>query len=211
METEKKVDHRYPHLSSSFFFLSFFPPPKKRASCQRGIGDAVRGGRRCARRCFPNGEAKRKLIVPWCRTRQRKIIWSCHKITLAFIAARLALALCSGPFVKQMQTRSWDSLPPKVAARTSLSQSLQQPAKIGRIYTVYDHLQIVRITIKKIFPPSFSSVHWPRARERKRERKRERRRRSYFPRIKTSHVISSPRFPSIHPSIHPKISVIRLW
>lgn len=115
---QKKVDHRYSHLSRIFFF-----PSRKNELSKRNCRC---GKRRCARRCFPNGEAKLSSLFHGVVRGNEKSFDRAIK-SRWHLLPRVLPSPCSGPFVKQMQTRSWDSLPPKVAgslpARTSLSQS----------------------------------------------------------------------------------------
>lgn len=115
----RKVDRRYPHLSCSFFPL-FSPPPEKTSELSKR--NCRCGKRRCAGRCFPNGEAKRSSLFRGVVRGNEKSFDRAIK-SRWHLLPRVLPSPCSGPFVKQMQTRSWDSLPPKVAARTSLSQS----------------------------------------------------------------------------------------
>lgn len=138
--------------SSTFTPVVFFPTTSSKGAkrnCQCGKNQ-------CARVVF-----RTELIVSRCCSQQRKISWSCHKITLAFIAARLALAVLS-PFVKQMQTRSWARCRLRlllVVARMSLSQSVTcKNRKNIYIYTVYDYLQIVRPLKENVIPFSFLPV-----------------------------------------------------
>lgn len=92
----------------------FSPPPEKTSELSKR--NCRCGKRRCAGRCFPNGEAKRSSLFRGVVRGNEKSFDRAIK-SRWHLLPRVLPSPCSGPFVKQMQTRSWDSLPPKVAAR----------------------------------------------------------------------------------------------